>query len=144
MLAVFVKEWRDLLSNRLLLGAVAFPAIIFAAIPTAVVAFIQANDLDPHQLGQIQQFIANFPDLAPKLAAQGFIITNFMAYFLLIPAMVPMAIATQSVIGEKVARSLEPQLATPLEVGELLAGKTLAAALPAVSATWIVFALYGL
>jgi ABC-2 type transport system permease protein len=143
VLAVFAKEWRDLLSNRLLLGAVAFPAVVFAAIPTAVVAFIQANDLDPHQLGQIQQYIANFPDLAPKLAAQGFIITNFMAYFLLIPAMVPMAIATQSVIGEKVARSLEPQLATPLEVGELLAGKTLAAALPAVSATWIVFALYG-
>jgi ABC-2 type transport system permease protein len=66
-----------------------------------------------------------------------------MAYFLLIPAMVPMAIATQSVIGEKVARSLEPQLATPLEVSELLAGKTLAAALPAVTATWSVFAAYG-
>jgi ABC-2 type transport system permease protein len=67
-----------------------------------------------------------------------------MAYFLLIPAMVPMAIATQSVIGEKVARSLEPQLATPLEVSELLAGKTIAAALPAVTATWLVFIGYGL
>jgi len=58
--------------------------------------------------------------------------------------MVPMAIATQSVIGEKVARSLEPQLATPLEVSELLAGKTIAAALPAVTATWLVFIGYGL
>jgi ABC-2 type transport system permease protein len=55
-----------------------------------------------------------------------------------------MAIATQSVIGEKVARSLEPQLATPLEVSELLAGKTLAAALPAVTATWLVYVGYGL
>ncbi len=143
VIAVFVKEWRDLLSNRLLLGAVAFPALIFAAIPTGLVAFIQVNDLDPNQLGQIEQYIANFPNLPPKLAAQGFIITNFMAYFLLIPAMVPMAIASQSVIGEKVARSLEPQLATPLEVSELLAGKTLAAALPAVVATWGVFAGYG-
>jgi len=125
---VFAKEWRDLLSNRLLLGAVAFPALVFAAIPTGLVAFIQARDLDPNQLGQIQQYIANFPELSAKLAAQGFIVTNFMAYFLLIPAMVPMAIATQSVIGEKVARSLEPQLATPLEVSELLSGKTLAAA----------------
>jgi ABC-2 type transport system permease protein len=142
-LAVFGKEWRDLLSNRLLLGAVTFPAVIFAAIPTGLVAFLQINDLDPTQLGQIQQYIANFPNLPAKLAAQGFIVTNFMAYFLLIPAMVPMAIATQSVIGEKVARSLEPQLATPLEVSELLAGKTLAAALPAVTATWTVFAAYG-
>jgi len=142
--AVFGKEWRDLLSNRLLLGAVAFPALIFAAIPTGLVAWIQVHNLDPNQLGQIQQYIANFPNVPAKLAAQGFIVTNFMAYFLLIPAMVPMAIATQSVIGEKVARSLEPQLATPLEVPELLAGKTLAAALPAVTATWLVFVGYGL
>jgi len=144
VLAVFAKEWRDLLSNRLLLGAVAFPAIIFAAIPTGLVAFIQARDLDPNQMGQIQQYIANYPNIPPKLAAQAFIVTNFMAYFLLIPAMVPMAIATQSVIGEKVNRSLEPQLATPLEVSELLAGKTIAAAVPAVAATWGVWVAYGL
>lgn len=142
--AVFGKEWRDLLSNRLLLGAVALPAVVFAAIPTGLVAFIQARDLDTNQLGQIAQFIAEFPELPPKLAAQGFIITNFMAYFLLIPAMVPMALATQSVIGEKQARSLEPQLATPIEVPELLAGKTIAAALPAVVATWSVYLAYGL
>jgi ABC-2 type transport system permease protein len=141
--AVFDKEWRDLITNRLLLVAVWLPAIVFAAIPTGLVAFIQAHDLDPNQLGQIQQYISSFPDLPAKLAAQGFIVTNFMAYFLLIPAMVPMAIATQSVIGEKLGRSLEPQLATPMEVPELLAGKTLAAALPAVTATWGVFLIYG-
>jgi ABC-2 type transport system permease protein len=66
-----------------------------------------------------------------------------MTYFLIIPAMVPMAIATQSVIGEKQARSLEPQLATPMEVSELLAGKAIAAAMPAVLATWLVFLTYG-
>ena len=103
--AVMGKEVRDLLSNRLLLGAVAFPALIFAAIPTAIVAFIEVNDLDPAQMGQIERVPrACFPDLPPKLAAQGFIVLNFMAYFLLIPAMVPMAIATQSVIGEKTSR----------------------------------------
>jgi ABC-2 type transport system permease protein len=142
--AVVVKEARDLLSNRLLLGAVVFPAMIFAAIPIGIVAFIQANDLDPNQLGQIGSYLELFPDLPPKLAAQGFIVLNFLAYFLLIPAMVPMAIATQSVIGEKTARSLEPQLATPMEVSELLVGKALAAATPAVLATWAVFVLYGL
>ena len=44
VLTVFAKEWRDLVSNRLLLGAVALPALIFAAIPTGVVAFIQYVD----------------------------------------------------------------------------------------------------
>jgi ABC-2 type transport system permease protein len=141
--AVTGKEVRDLLSNRLLIGAGAFPALIFASIPTGIVAFIQINDLDPDQMGQLGQYLEMFPDLPPKLAAQGFIVLNFMAYFLLIPAMVPMAIATQSVIGEKTARSLEPQLATPLEVSELLIGKAISSALPAVLATWAVFLLYG-
>jgi ABC-2 type transport system permease protein len=142
--AIVVKEARDLLSNRLLLGAVVFPALIFAAIPTGIVAFIEVNEIDPEQMGQVEQYISQFPDLDPKLAAQGFIVLNFLAYFLLIPAMVPMAIATQSVIGEKTARSLEPQLATPIEVSELIVGKALAAAAPAVVATWSVFVLYGL
>jgi ABC-2 type transport system permease protein len=142
--AVFVKEMRDLLANRLLLGAVVFPALIFAAIPTLIVAFIQLNDIDPDQMGQLSDYLEMFPDLPPKLAAQGFIVLNFMAYFLLIPAMVPMAIATQSVIGEKTSRALEPQLATPMEVSELIIGKALASAVPAVVATWLVWILYGL
>ena len=142
--AVFGKEWGDLRTNKLLLGAVVAPALIFAAIPTVIVAFIQINDLDPNQLGQIEDMIAQFPDVSPKLAAQGFIVLNFMSYFLLIPAMVPMAIASQSVIGERQTRSLEPQLATPIEVPELLAGKTLSAATPAILGTWAVYIGYGL
>ena len=141
--AVVTKEARDLLANRLLLAAVVFPALVFASIPTAIVAFIEFNDLDPNQMGQIEQYLTQFPDLDPKRAAQGFIVLNFMAYFLLIPAMVPMAIATQSVIGEKISRALEPQLATPMEVSELLIGKAIASATPAILATWAVYLLYG-
>lgn len=141
--AVISKEARDLIANRLLLVAVVFPALVFASIPTSLVAFIELNELDPAQIGQIEQYLIQFPDLEPKRAAQGFIVLNFMAYFLLIPAMVPMAIATQSVIGEKTARSLEPQLATPMEVSELLIGKAIASAIPAILATWAVYLLYG-
>ena len=141
--AVITKEARDLLANRLLLAAVVFPALVFASIPTAIVAFIELNELDPNQIGQVEDYIAAFPGLEPKRAVQGFIVLNFMAYFLLIPAMVPMAIATQSVIGEKTARSLEPQLATPMEVSELLIGKAISSAIPAILATWAVYLLYG-
>jgi ABC-2 type transport system permease protein len=140
--AVLVKELRDLLGNKLLIAAVMAPALIFAAIPTGLVALLELLELHDEQLRQVEQFTRAFPDLPPRLAAQGFIVVNFMAYFLLIPAMVPMAIATQSVIGEKQTRSLEPQLATPIEVGELLIGKAIAAALPAVMGTWVVFLGY--
>lgn len=138
------KEWIDLRANKLLLAAVVAPAFIFAAIPTAIVWLLQVNDIDTTQLGQIEEILAAFPGMPPKLAAQGFIVSNFMAYFLLIPAMVPMVIASQSVIGERQTRSLEPQLATPLEIPEFIAAKTVAAAAPALLATWLVYVLYGL
>ena len=69
--AVLVKEARDLLSNRLLLGAVVFPALIFAAIPTAIVAFIEVNDLDPNQLGQIEQYLEPISRPGPEAGGAG-------------------------------------------------------------------------
>ena len=56
--AVITKEARDLLANRLLLLAVVFPALVFAAIPTAIVAFIEINELDPAQMGEIERYIS--------------------------------------------------------------------------------------
>ena len=63
---MLVKEARDLFANRLLLGAVVFPALIFAAIPTGIVAFIEVNELDPDQLGQIEQYISTVPGPAAR------------------------------------------------------------------------------
>jgi hypothetical protein len=45
--AVVIKEVRDLLANRLLLGAVVFPALVFASIPTGIVAFIRSTSSIP-------------------------------------------------------------------------------------------------
>jgi ABC-2 type transport system permease protein len=50
---------------------------------------------------------------------------------------VPSIIAAYSIIGEKTNRTLEPLLATPVRRWQLLAGKILAALLPAVLVTWI-------
>ncbi len=63
---VFVKEWRDLLSNRLLLGAVAFPALIFAAIPTGLVAFIEINKLDPTSARRDSAVDRRLPEITPR------------------------------------------------------------------------------
>ena len=45
-------------------------------------------------------------------------------------------------MGEKTTRTLEPVLATPISVLELLLGKALAAVIPAVGATWISFLIF--
>ncbi len=49
----------------------------------------------------------------------------------------PLGIAAYSLVGEKVQKSLEPLLATPTTDEEILAGKSIAAFLPAMAATYI-------
>lgn len=57
--------------------------------------------------------------------------------FVVFGAILPTSIAAYSIVGEKIEKSLEPMLATPLTEGEILLGKTVAAVIPSVLATWL-------
>jgi ABC-2 type transport system permease protein len=56
--------------------------------------------------------------------------------------MMPVTIAAYSIVGEKVSRSLEPLLATPITTAQLLLGKGIAAALPGVGMAWVSYAVF--
>ena len=56
--------------------------------------------------------------------------------FILLAAILPSVIGSYSFIGEKVEKSLEPLLASPTTDSELLFGKSLAAFLPSIGATY--------
>jgi ABC-2 type transport system permease protein len=71
-------------------------------------------------------------------------VSEFMMLFMLIPVAIPATIAAYSIVGEKVTRSLEPLLATPITTLELLVGKCLAAVIPAVLATYAAFGIFAL
>ena len=64
------------------------------------------------------------------------ILGQFHFFVLLIPAMVANVIATLTIVEEKLARTLEPLLATPVRTWELLVGKILSGALPALAIAW--------
>ncbi len=65
------------------------------------------------------------------------VIGAFTWFYVIIPAIVPTPIASYSIVGEKVEESLEPLLATPARDGEILLGKSVAAFLPAMVATYV-------
>jgi len=64
------------------------------------------------------------------------LIDAFSFWFVIGAASIPIGIASYSIVGEKLERSLEPLLATPTTDGEILLGKTLAAFLPTILAIW--------
>ncbi len=65
-----------------------------------------------------------------------------LLFLQLIPVMLPTTIAAYAVIGEREQRTLETVLTTPVTDGELLAGKAIAAVVPAVAISWLLFGVY--
>jgi ABC-2 type transport system permease protein len=61
----------------------------------------------------------------------------FSFFYLIGAATLPILLASYSLVGEKIEKSLEPLLATPITDSELLLGKSIAAFIPPVGALYI-------
>lgn len=61
----------------------------------------------------------------------------FSFWFVIGAAILPLSIASYSLVGEKIQKSLEPLLAAPVTDDEILAGKSLAAFIPAMASTYV-------
>jgi len=66
----------------------------------------------------------------------------FSIFFLVGAAIIPTAIASYSLVGEKVQKSLEPLLATPMTDGEILLGKTISGLVVPLAAIYASSAIY--
>jgi ABC-2 type transport system permease protein len=143
ILTIINKEWAEVFKTRTVLGTVAFMPLIMTILPLVVLYFTSSAT------GSVQDsvdvpagFFQACGDLPAGDCMQVFILNEFLIMFMIIPATIPVAIAAYSVVGEKTTRSLEPLLATPITTMELLAGKSLAAVIPAVTASLLGFAIF--
>ncbi len=62
------------------------------------------------------------------------LLPSFTFFYLNLAGLIPTTIASYSLVGEKVEKSLEPLLATPITDGEILLGKGVSAILPPMAA----------
>ncbi len=137
------KEWAQVFKNRLVLSTVLFMPLLFTAIPLGMLyatGGAGSNDMSSDMPPQFAKLCSE--GLTGSECFQVYIVNQFMVLFMMTPLIIPVNIAAYSVVGEKTTRSLEPLLATPITTAELLIGKNMAAAIPAVLATWVGFLLY--
>lgn len=115
-------------NKYVLYSLIAMPIILGVVLPTVFVFALSAgaDQLTREELLQTAYQIANMGTM----------------YFVLIPAILPSIIASYSIVGEKIEKSLEPLLATPTTDGELLLGKSLAAFIPCIAVTYIAAAIF--
>ena len=139
---VLRREWAETIRNRLLMSTILLPPILLTVAPLALAGALGERAL-PADLAR--QVVSQRPEWAGFTASElagAFAVQQFLAFFLLMPAYIPLSIATFSIIGEKQARSLEPVLAAPIRTVELLAGKAIAALVPGVLAGWVTYVAF--
>ena len=140
------KEWSEVFKNRFVLFTVAFLPLILTAIPIVILYVMQSSgDLDAVGMADVPIDMGSLCEgMSGGECTQYFMVSQFMLLFMMIPLVIPVTIASYSIVGEKTTRTLEPLLATPITTLQLLAGKGLAAVIPAVLATWGGFGLFTL
>jgi ABC-type Na+ efflux pump permease subunit len=119
--AIFVKELRDYRRNRFIILTMSFMPLIFIILPIVQVFTIRAS--------------ASSAKLDARIGLS-------LLYMLLIPAIVPSALAAYSVVGEREQGTLEPVLITPIRREEFLLGKGLAALAPTLGVAYVVFGVF--
>src|SRR5574337_899674 len=142
VLTIIDKEWAEVFKNRIVLFTVGFMPLIFTILPLAILYFSRGGMSGSDVADLPPSFREACGSIEPGDCMQIFLINEFLILFMMMPLIIPVAIAAYSIVGEKTTRSLEPLLATPITTVELLTGKSLAAALPAILAAWGGFAIF--
>ena len=149
--AILEREAAELLRNRLLLLSILGPPIVIVIGPVILGKLVAGRPLPAGLAGTLVAGRPEWASLNPGDLAAAYSFQQFLLFFLMLPAFIPLSIATFSIIGEKQSRTLEAVLATPIRTAELLAGKAIAAAAPGIAGGLIAYlafaglvrALYG-
>lgn len=142
---IIVKEWETTFYNlNSALFITLLPIIITLQALILIYLVIKFSSSDALINTILQKGVEALEGVMPSLLTlspiekfQVLFYSQFPIYLLFIPLMIAISIATFSIIEEKQMRALEPLLATPVRTWELLLGKALAGAIPAIVMTWI-------
>ncbi len=145
--AVIENEWAQLTRSKVIIFTTLVPPVLLVVV--ALMLLFLSSVLDANSMvasPEISAFLATNgigpESLSNSDALRATLLSPFMVLFQMIPLVVPITIASYTIIGEKQSRSLEALLATPIRTWELLLGKALAAALPGILVSWYSFAIF--
>jgi ABC-2 type transport system permease protein len=145
--AVIENEWNQLLRNKVVIFTTIAPPLLLVLLSIAVLllsTFVDENisSVSATAAALVSGEGSTLSVLTGADSVRAALVSPFVLLFQLIPLVVPITIASYSIVGEKQSRSLEALLATPIRTWELLLGKALAAAIPGVLATWYSYLIF--
>jgi ABC-2 type transport system permease protein len=139
------KDWIEVRSNKeLLMPLLLVPALLSIVLPLIFAITMPLDPGDPAQIAGLRVLYNIGQDVADG-GVMIIFMTNSMlkSYILIVPTMVAMIIASDSIAGEKERKTIESFLVLPLTDREILVGKVLGALIPSLVASWVSFLLMG-
>lgn len=148
--ALVGKELAELSRNRSALLPVLAVALVSMVLPFFIGLAVPritgdqlSSDADLVQaLAKAGEELPRALGLPDESAVQAFVFHRFLTLLLLVPVTGAITFAGHSLVGEKLGRSLEPLLATPITTFELLIGKVIGALIPSLAVMLLTFAIY--
>lgn len=143
MPVILAKELAEILGNRALVASLASLPFTMVGVSLAVLAsYVNADDSTIQAMTRWYAPGAHGPAALAALLEKT--LSNSVGFFLVMPAFLPILVASQSVAGEKERRTLEPLLATPVTALDVVLAKSLSAVIPAMLITLAAFAVFAL
>lgn len=143
--AIFARELREITRSKMILVTMAILPGMLVTISLIAEHTLMGFPDDVFDAGNAPpDLLARFSNLGPKISVMALLNEQFMSMLLVIAAALPATIAAHSVIGEKVERTLEPLLATPISTADLVVGKALVGIAPALVLSWLSYVVTAL
>ena len=96
------KEWSEVFKNRFVLFAVAFMPLLFTIIPLVILYSMggggEVSELAESMDAVPNEYAAICGDLTGQDCAQYFILSQFLILFLMMPIIIPVTIASYSMV----------------------------------------------
>jgi ABC-2 type transport system permease protein len=148
--ALVDKELLELWRNRsallpviaVALVSLVMPLFIGLAVPLLTGEGLSADGDLVESLAKAGEELPRAFALSDEGAVQAFLFNRFITLLLLVPVTGSITFAGHSLVGEKLGRSLEPLLATPITTFELLVAKSLGALVPSLLVMLATFGIY--
>jgi ABC-2 type transport system permease protein len=148
--ALVGKELAELSRNKSALLPVLAVALVSMVLPFFIGLAVPritgealASDADLIQaLARAGEELPRALALPDESAVQAFVFHRFLTLLLLVPVTGAITFAGHSLVGEKIGRSLEPLLATPITTFELLIAKVIGALIPSLAVMLATFGVY--
>ncbi len=140
------KDWIEVRTNKeLLLPLLLLPALLSIFLPLVFALVMPLDPGTPEEILAMRIAFSIAYDV-PDAGVAILMMANSMLkpYILIIPTMVAMIIASDSIAGEKERKTIESFLVLPLTDREIVVGKVLGALVPSLVASWVSFLLMGL